>query len=103
MILDGQWLMKLNRVQKKIDLEENIVQGAGIPLIVEGAENKSIYVDDSESHTLIIGSTGSGKTRRIIMPLLNLLTLNNESMIITDPKGELLEKVGGVIQKVVIM
>lgn len=99
--VDSRWAMidEIKQSAKKIDLDSGIVEGAGIPLIVEGAENQSIYVDDSESHTLIIGSTGSGKTRRIIMPLLNLLTLNSESIVITDPKGELLEKVGGIMQK----
>lgn len=61
---------------------------AGIPLIVDGTKDE-IYVDDSESHSLIIGSTGSGKTRRIILPLINILSKRGESMVITDPKGEL--------------
>ena len=61
---------------------------SGVPLIVHNAEDK-IYVDDSEAHSLIIGSTGSGKTRRIILPLINILSKRGESMVITDPKGEL--------------
>lgn len=99
--VDSRWatIDEIKETSKNIDLEKDVIEGAGIPLIVEGADNKCIYVDDSESHTLIIGSTGSGKTRRIIMPLLNILTLNKESMIITDPKGELLEQVGGVMQE----
>ena len=99
--VDSRWatIDEIKETAKKIDLKNEVVEGAGIPIIVEGEGNKEIFVDDSESHTLIIGSTGSGKTRRIIMPLLNILTLNNESMIITDPKGELLEQVGGLMQE----
>ena len=99
--VDSRWatIDEIKETAKKIDLKNEVVEGAGIPIIVEGEGNKEIFVDDSESHTLIIGSTGSGKTRRIIMPLLNILTLNNESMIITDPKGELLEQVGGLMKE----
>lgn len=61
---------------------------AGIPIIVHNPDEE-IYVDDSEAHSLIIGSTGSGKTRRIILPLINVLLKRGESMVITDPKGEL--------------
>lgn len=59
---------------------------AGIPFIVKGS---AIYVDEGEAHSLIIGSTGSGKTRRLVLPLINLLARKGESIVITDPKGEL--------------
>ena len=62
---------------------------AGIPLINDG---KRIWVDDSEYHNLIIGSTGSGKTEMIVQPMVKLLAKKGESMIITDPKGEIYEK-----------
>lgn len=72
----------------EITLEDVEYDAAGIPIIVPDADN-SIHVDNSEAHSLIIGSTGSGKTRRLILPLINLLARHGESMIITDPKGEL--------------
>ena len=62
------------------------VDAAGVPLINNG---KEIYVDDGEYHSLIIGSSGSGKTQTIVKPLVKLLTQKGESMIITDPKGEI--------------
>lgn len=40
-----------------------------------------------DEHTLIIGTTGSGKTRRIIYPAIWTLAKAGESMILTDPKG----------------
>ena len=62
---------------------------AGIPLCNNG---KEIWVDAGEYHNLIIGSTGSGKTQIIVQPMVKLLAKKGESMIITDPKGEIYEK-----------
>ena len=61
---------------------------AGVPLYTEKGK---IWVDDGESHSLIIGSTGSGKTYCIVNPLVHILAKHNESMVITDPKGEIYE------------
>ncbi len=60
----------------------------GVPLILKDTE---AWVDDSEYHTLVIGATGSGKTQTVIKPTVKLLAKAGESMIITDPKGEIYE------------
>lgn len=72
---------------KHIDLAQNTYPYAGIPIIYDGG--KRAFVEDSESHSLIIGSTGCGKTRRLVLPLINILAKTEESFIATDPKGEL--------------
>lgn len=59
---------------------------AGIPLVNDG---KHLWVDNGEYHNLVIGSTGSGKSQTIVEPMVELLIKKGESMIITDPKGEL--------------
>ncbi len=59
---------------------------AGIPLVNDG---KKLWVDNGEYHNLVIGSTGSGKSQTIVEPMVELLIKKGESMIITDPKGEL--------------
>lgn len=59
---------------------------AGIPLINNG---KEIWLDNGEYHNLVIGATGSGKSETIVKPMVNILAKKGESMIITDPKGEL--------------
>ena len=61
---------------------------AGIPLINDG---KTVWVDNGEYHNLIIGSTGSGKTQVVVFPMVQMLAKKGESMIITDPKGEIYE------------
>ncbi|BDG59778.1 VirD4-like conjugal transfer protein, CD1115 family [Caldinitratiruptor microaerophilus] len=40
-------------------------------------------------HVLVIGSPGSGKTRRLVLPTLWLLGQAGVSIVVTDPKGEL--------------
>ncbi len=70
----------------KVDPKADTLSAAGIPLINNG---KEIWVDNGEYHNLVIGSTGSGKTQTIVKPMVNLLAKKGESMIITDPKGEI--------------
>ena len=67
----------------------------GIPLINDG---KTIWVDDGEYHNLIIGSTGSGKTQTVIFPMVQSLAKHGESMVITDPKGEIYEKTSEMLR-----
>jgi len=77
----------------KINKEDDDYKAGGIPILVDG---NSIYVDDSDTHTIIFGSTGSKKTRLFAMPLLNILAKAGESFIVTDPKGELFKKTSGL-------
>lgn len=50
------------------------------------------WIDSDDTHTLIIGTTGSGKTRRAILPTIWELGKMGESIVMTDPKGELYDK-----------
>lgn len=67
----------------------------GVPLraeMIKKGRHYSMNVNFiSPCHSLIIGSTGSGKTTTFINPMIQLLanTDAKSSMIITDPKGEL--------------
>ncbi len=71
---------------EKVDPLADTLDAAGIPLINNG---KEMWVDNGEYHNLVIGSTGSGKTQTVVKPMVNLLAKKGESMIITDPKGEI--------------
>ena len=75
-------VVKVNPTLKQLD-------AAGIPLINNG---KEIWVDNGSYHNLVIGSTGSGKSESLVFPMVNLLAKKGESMIITDPKGEIYRK-----------
>ena len=68
---------------------------AGIPLIMK--PNK-VWVDNGGYHNIVIGSTGAGKTQTTVLPMVNLLAKNDESMIITDPKGEIYENTSNYLK-----
>lgn len=51
------------------------------------SEEISVVADNN--HTLCLGNTGAGKTRRILIETLCTLGLAGESIIVSDPKGEL--------------
>ena len=55
-------------------------------------ENKIICISE-DYHSLIIGSTGAGKTRRLLLPsaMNYALAKTQNSLVLTDPKGELFQ------------
>lgn len=81
---------------KEITLKNDTYEHAGIPVILE--EDKA-WVDDGENHSLIIGASGSGKTWTIIDPLVKILGKAGESMIVTDPKGEIYENNANMLRE----
>lgn len=58
-------------------------------------ERISIYNYILNNNTLVLGGSGSGKTRGFVMP--NILQAHS-SFVITDPKGEILEKAGHFLE-----
>lgn len=80
-----------------VELTAKEATAAGFPLVYDKKKNL-VYVDNGESHSLVIGATGSGKTQMVINPLVNLLAKKGESMVITDPKGEIFEKNGEMLK-----
>lgn len=79
---------ELKRELKPVIPDSKTSEYAGIPLINDG---KTVWVDNGEYHNLILGSTGSGKTQLVVLPMVEILAKKGESMIITDPKGEIYE------------
>jgi type IV secretory pathway TraG/TraD family ATPase VirD4 len=88
---------ELKKGLKKVVASNKDFDHAGVPLISDGEE---IWVDDGSSHSLIIGTTGSGKTKSFVEPLIQILAKKGESIIATDPKAELdQDSVGMLIEK----
>ena len=72
----------------KVPFADKTAKSGGVPVIYD---KDSAYIDDSNMHTLVIGATGSGKTAGVINPTMKMLMKAKESIIITDPKGEIYE------------
>ena len=70
----------------KVGVKDEEASAGGVVFINDG---KNMWVDDGENHTLVIGVTGSGKTTAVVDPLIQSLCKHGESMVITDPKGEI--------------
>ncbi len=72
--------------------EKNLsaAEKSGIPLY---RENGKIYMDSETIHSLIIGTTRSGKGQTFVMPMIRFIcnSQSKHSMVINDPKGEMLE------------
>lgn len=64
----------------------------GIPIRAERLKNGKTAVNMVKPiHTIVIGTTGSGKTTKLVDPTIQILseTGTKPSMVISDPKGEL--------------
>ena len=78
--------MKKAYMIRKVPLKAEHAEYAGMVFINDG---KNMWVDDGENHTLIIGQSGSGKTTALVTPLVKSLMKHDESMVISDLKGEI--------------
>lgn len=81
---------------KKVLYTEKESKYGGVPLVYD---NDGAFVDDGESHTMVVGATGSGKTSGIINPTIKMLMKSRESIIISDPKGEIYEDNSGLLRE----
>ena len=70
----------------------------GVPLAYD-AERNRIAVDSGDTHTLVFGATGSRKTRCVIEPTIKILGCAGESMIISDPKSEIHNRLAGELKE----
>lgn len=62
-------------------------QVGGIPVISDG---ETLYVDGADSSNFILADPGSGKSRRVVAPLVVSCASAGYSMIINDPKAEII-------------
>lgn len=68
--------------------------------VVLKCENGVAYTDISDKHTLLFGNTGSKKTRCFCIPSVFAIGSAGESIIVSDPKGEIFEKTSGYLSSV---
>lgn len=72
------------------------IKKSGIPMMYD---EKNLYIKDDEVHTIVIGSTGSGKTQSIMLPQLRLAIKAQESFVVHDVKGEIYNNLSGELKK----
>lgn len=80
-----------------VDSTKKELDATGIPLTHIG-DTKFATAKD-ELHAFIIGDSGCGKTRRLILPAIRLYAKTHRSMVISDPKGELYKNTADSLKK----
>lgn len=63
-----------------------IKKGAGVPLYESSG---TIFTDNGDTHSIVVGPTGCGKSRAVCKTLLTSIIRQGESYLVNDPKGEL--------------
>ncbi len=103
---NSRWMNKTERLKifkNYLYSELNNVKKDGVPVLATLKKNgKDIDIAlNSPAHSLIIGSTGSGKTTTFVNPMIQILasTSAGSSMIMTDPKGELFSLHSGYLKE----
>ena len=64
-------------------------QGGAVLGLKPVASGEKVYFVGDDVHTLCIGATRSGKSRTVVLQSICTLGLAAESMVVSDPKGEL--------------
>ena len=94
---EGTWLTQKEMDKKYCGCNWNNLheQKSGIPIRAELTRHGlEINMLQQAWQTLIIGTTGSGKTSAVVIPTIQILssTKTKPSLVIADPKGELYAK-----------
>jgi len=87
---------EMKKTLSPVDPKAYNADAAGLVVMNDG---KKMWVDNGEMHNLIVGATGSGKTQIVVFPLVQSLAKHEESMIITDPKGEIYETTAEMLRQ----
>ena len=66
-------------------------------LLVDG-KAKRLSLDESFKHLLLVAQTGAGKTTKFIIPNVLKLAETQNSILITDPSGEIFKQTSGYMQ-----
>lgn len=87
---DYDKVFKYNVIDRDKEYQQSCFDSGGIITNFErNGDTEKIYYIDENLHTLLIGSSGSGKSRSILIPTITMLGMASENMLISDVKGEL--------------
>ena len=93
----ARWATEEEKVQ--ISMPVNLstdLKKSGTPFMYD---DKNLYLLKNNYHTLVIGSTGSGKTQSIVLPAIKLSARAGESLVVSDPKGDLYKRTANILEK----
>ena len=85
----------LQKLTVSVNRDTNL-KASGLPM---GYDEKNFFINDKESHSLVIGSSGSGKTQTVVLPMLKMSVLAGESFLVNDVKGELYQQLSDTLKE----
>ena len=69
--------------------KDSKIKTAGLPTFYD---EDHLYITNRLNHTLVIGTTGSGKTQVVTLPILELSMRSSESIIVHDTRSEIYDR-----------
>ncbi len=93
----------IKEIKENFDKEElNNINMSGFPVWYEKEKGKfkNVYYDNKSPHYVLIGSTGSGKSITVSIPMCIQFATSKEkhSVVLTDPKAELFKTTGKIFE-----
>lgn len=85
-------IFKENVIIKNLSCEEIKINNAGVVVNYEiGKKQDNVICINKNLHTILIGASGSGKSRSVVIPTITALSTSDkpQNMFISDVKGEL--------------
>lgn len=76
---------EMKKYLKGVNLKTGVVK-SGLPIMYD---DEYLYIDSRESHSLIVGATGCGKTQSVTLPMIKLGMMAGENLFVNDVNGEL--------------
>lgn len=94
----------IKEIKENFDKEElNNINMPGFPVWYEKEKGKfkNVYYDNKSPHYVLIGSTGSGKSITVSIPICIQFATAKEkhSVVLTDPKAELFKTTGKIFEE----
>ena len=88
-VFDKNVLSEIEAAQIEQGQNMNFKEGGLVVGYKKKKDREEIYYVGDNTHSLTVGATRSGKTRTIVLQTIGNLGLAGESMILSDPKGEI--------------
>ena len=93
----SKWATKAEMQKRTVPVSlKTKAEKSGLPVMYD---DNYLYIDTNETHNLLIGSTGSGKTQAVILPIIRLAMMAGESLVVNDPRGDIYKKIANKLRE----